>query len=335
MKTRTWLKLAAVATGGYFVAKRLAPPSYSFTDKVAIVTGGSRGLGLELARRLVESGAKVAICAQNEAELEVAQRELEGRGAEVFSGPCDVGDREQVTGFVNAVLGRFGRVDVLINNAGVISVSPIEHVTDADYEASMRVHLDGPRFFCEAVLPHMRNRRSGRIVNISSIGGRIVLPHLLPYCVGKFALVGYSEALGAEVAKDGIRVTTVCPGLMRTGSPMNVPYKGQAEKEFAWFATSDVTPVVSIASREAAERILDACARGRREFVFPFTAKVAVLGHDVFRELSLATLGVIGRLMPSPGGCGTDAKLGYEAESKLVPKAAREELHEAATRNNE
>lgn len=335
MHAKTWFKVAAIAAGGYFVAKRLAPPSFSFAEKVVVVTGGSRGLGLELARRLACAGAKIAICARDEAELLAATRELEGRGAEVFAGPCDVGSREEVNGFVGAVLGRFGRIDVLINNAGVISVSPIEHTTDEDFEASIDVHLNGSRFFCEAVLPQMKSRRSGRIVNISSIGGRIVLPHLTPYCVGKFALVGYSESLGAEVAKDGVKVTTVCPGLLRTGSPMNVPYKGQVEKEFAWFATSDVTPVLSIGSIEAAERILDACARGRRELVFPFTAKLAVLGHDLFRELSLATLGVVGRLMPAPGGVGTNARIGYEAESNLVPEAAREKLHELAERNNE
>lgn len=334
MKARTWLKLAAITAGGYVVAKRLAPPSYSFAGRVAIVTGGSRGLGIELARALGAAGARVAICSRDPDELAAAVEDLDARGVEVFAGPCDVTDRGQVAGFVRAVLGRFGRIDVLINNAGVIGVGPLENMTDEDFAAAMRTHLDGPRFFCEEVLPHMKARGEGRIVNIASIGGRINLPHALPYCTSKFALVGYSEGLGVEVAKDGIRVTTVCPGMMRTGSPLNATFKGQAEKEFAWFATSDVVPVASIASDEAADRILDACARGKRELIFPTVAKLAVTAHDLFRGTSLAAISLLGRLMPSPGGEGPRPRLGYEVES-LAPKAVRETHHAIGARNNE
>lgn len=334
MTKRTWLKLAAIAAGGCVVAKHLLPPSYSFAGKVAIVTGGSRGLGLELARRLGAAGASVAICSRDPDELAAAMDDLDARGIDAFAGPCDVTDRGQVAGFVRAVLARFGRIDVLINNAGVIGVGPLEHMTDEDFAAAMQTHLDGPRFFCEEVLPHMKARGEGRIVNIASIGGRINLPHALPYCASKFALVGYSEGLGAEVAKDGIRVTTVCPGMMRTGSPLNATFKGQADKEFAWFATSDLIPVASVASGDAADRILDACARGKRELIFPIAAKLAVTAHDLFRGTSLAVISLIGRLMPAPGGDGSRPRLGRDVEC-LTPKPVRNAHHAIGARNNE
>ncbi len=136
----------------------------------------------------------------------------------------------------------FGRIDMLVNNAGVMHVGPLEHMAYGDYHQAMNVHFWGALHCTEAVLPYMRRRRSGRIVNIASIGGLIAVPHLAPYSASKFALVGYSDAVRAEVAKDGIRVTTVCPGLMRTGSAVNALVKGRHEAEFAWFGTLSSLP---------------------------------------------------------------------------------------------
>src|SRR6185503_4123757 len=118
-----------------------------------------------------------------------------------------------------------------------------------------------------AVLPEMRARREGRIVNITSIGGKISVPHLLPYSASKFALVGLSEGLRAELAKDGIVVTTICPGLMRTGSPRNATFKGQHRAEYAWFSIGDSLPVTAMSADRAARQILTACKRGEAEVV--------------------------------------------------------------------
>src|SRR5205823_4029010 len=134
---------------------------------------------------------------------------------------CDVTHRREVTQFVRATRERFGRIDVLVNNAGTIEVGPMEVMTLDDYDRAMKTHFWGPLYMVLAVLPELRKRREGRIVNVSSIGGKISVPHLLPYCASKFALTGFSQGLRAELAKDGIVVTTVCPGLMRTGSPLN------------------------------------------------------------------------------------------------------------------
>src|SRR5262249_50390239 len=147
--------------------------------------------------------------------------------------PCDITDRERVEEMVAVVQYRWGPVDVLINNAGTISVGPVETMTLDDYRRAMRTHFWGPLYTIHAVLPAMRRRGTGRIVNISSIGGKVSVPHLLPYNASKFALVGYSEGLRAELARDGIVVTTVCPGLMRTGSPRHAFFKGRHRAEYA------------------------------------------------------------------------------------------------------
>ncbi len=134
------------------------------------------------------------------------------------------------------VVDHHGRLDVLINCAGIIQVGPMEHMTLDDYEAAMNVHFRGPLHTMLAALPYMRRQHGGRVVNIASIGGKVPVPHLAPYAASKFALVGLSSSLHAELASSDILITTVSPGLMRTGSPINASMKGQHEAEFAWFA---------------------------------------------------------------------------------------------------
>ena len=163
------------------------------------------------------------------------------------------------------MLDRWTNVDVLINNAGVIQVGPLEHMEHEDFENAMATHFWGPLHLMLELIPSMRRRGFGRIVNISSIGGRVAVPHLAPYSASKFALTGLSDAVRAELAPYGIRVTTVCPGLMRTGSPMNAQVKGQHEAEYAWFAIADSLPGFSMSAERAADQILSACAHGDPE----------------------------------------------------------------------
>src|SRR5215218_8907728 len=257
------LVLAAAGAGALAVARALYRRSkeYDLKGKCVLITGGSRALGLVLAREFAGEGARVAICARDPQELERARRDLSSRGAEVFALPCDVTDRAQVAELVEVVTRRFGRIDVLVNNAGVIQVGPLEVMTLEDFEQAMAVHFWGPLYATLAVLPQMRQRREGRIVNVSSIGGRVSVPHLVPYSASKFALAGLSDGLRAELAKDGVVVTSVFPGLMRTGSPRNATFKGQHRAEYAWFAVSDSLPLSSIGVERAAAQIIDACRR--------------------------------------------------------------------------
>ena len=216
---------------------------YEFAGKIALITGGSRGLGLVLARHLVAAGAKVAICARDEEELERARQDLQSKGSDVFTVVCDLRDRDDVNRMVARVLEHYGQIDVLINNAGIISVGPFEEMTLDDFVEAMEANFWSGVYTTFAVLPEMRRRQTGRIVNITSIGGKIAAPHLLPYSASKFAFFGFSRGLRSELLKEGIVVTTVAPGLMRTGSPVNANFKGKNRLEYAWFSIADSLPL--------------------------------------------------------------------------------------------
>jgi len=331
------LKLAAVGAGAYLAARAVYRRlnEYDFRGKSVLITGGSRGLGLLLARGLAAEGARVAVCARDPHELERARADLAARGANAFVFPCDVTDRAQVRELVEVVERHFGGVDVLVNNAGVIQVGPLETMTLADFEQAMAVHFWGPLYTTLAVLPGMRARGEGRIVNISSIGGKIAVPHLVPYSASKFALAGLSDGLRAELAKDGIVVTSVFPGLMRTGSPRNANFKGQHRAEYAWFAISDSLPVSSISASRAAAQVIDACRRGQAELIISTQAQAAAKFRALFPEATADILGAVNRLLPAPGGIGRARAKGRESESALAPSFLTALSESAARRNNE
>ena len=239
-----------------------------------VITGGSRGLGLEIARILAAEGASLTLVSRDEHELARARRSLvEGTGADVLTVRCDIARFAEVEAAVRQVVDHHGRLDVLINCAGIIQVGPMEHMTLDDYEAAMNVHFRGPLHTMLAALPYMRRQHGGRVVNIASIGGKVPVPHLAPYAASKFALVGLSSSLRAELASDDILITTVSPGLMRTGSPINASMKGQHEAEFAWFAISDALPGLSVASSRAARQVVEACRRGQAELIISLPAR--------------------------------------------------------------
>ena len=142
-----------------------------------------------------------------------------------------------------------GFIDILVNNAGVMAVGPLESQTIEDFQQAMDTMFWGPVRSTLATLPAMIQRRHGRIVNISSIGGKVSIPHLLPYSCAKFAVTGFSEGLHAEVKKYGVHVLTVVPGLMRTGSHLNAEFRGKHEQEYGWFALSGTNPLTSISAQ--------------------------------------------------------------------------------------
>jgi len=310
-----------------------ARQSYDFRGKTALVTGGSRGLGLILARRLAGEGAKVGICARDPDELDRAFDDLRKCGGHVVSVPCDLTVPEQVDEMVAVVERRLGPIDVLVNNAGTISIGPVDHLRREDFGKAMVTNFFSALHTTLAVMPGMRGRGQGRIVNITSIGGKISIPHLLPYSASKFALVGLSEGLRAELAKDGIVVTTVVPGLMRTGSPRQAEVKGQVEEEFAWFSVSDALPGLSMSADRAARQILAACGRGDAEVVLSLPAKFGTLVHGLFPGLTCDILALTNRALPGPGGAGARS-----VSAKVVkppPKWLTALNDRAAQRNNE
>ncbi|MFN2453607.1 MAG: SDR family NAD(P)-dependent oxidoreductase [Pyrinomonadaceae bacterium] len=326
------------AGAGALIAARAAVRKwreYDLRSKTVLITGGSRGLGLVMAREFAREGARVAICARNPTELERARVDLAKQGADALVVPCDVTDRAQVNELVKIVRGRFSRIDVLVNNAGVIQVGPMEAMTLEDYDEALRTHFWAPLYTTLAVLPEMRRRRAGRIVNISSIGGKISVPHLLPYSASKFALVGLSEGLRAELARDNISVTTVCPGLMRTGSPRNAFFKGRHRAEYAWFSISDALPVTSMSAVRAARQIVSACKHGDAEVILSIQAELAVRFHGLFPGLTADILGLINKFLPAPGGIGNRRAKGVDSYSPASPSWLTTLNEKAAQANNE
>lgn len=306
-----------------------------FKGASVVITGGSRGLGLELARLFAAEGAKLSLLARDVDELERAGLELEQQGADVQVYRCDVADRREVEQTVAAIAAARGRIDVLVNNAGIIQVAPAENMDLNDYDAAMKIHTWGPLYTILAVTPHMKRQRGGRIVNISSIGGLVSVPHLLPYCMSKFALTALSDGMRAELARYGIRVTTVAPGLMRTGSHVRADFKGQYRKEFGWFSLSGTNPLFSANSRRAAREIVAACRYGKSRLIISLPAKLLNLTNAALPGLFASGARLAARVMPGPAAGGNRLHSGLESTSAVSPSILTRLGDLASRRNNE
>jgi len=337
--TKNLLGIGTLAAAGFFLAKQAARRARAFdvTDKVVLITGASRGLGLVLAREFARHGARIAICARDQSELEHVVEEFAWMGENFLAVTCDVTVRENVETMAMQVETMLGPVDVLVNNAGTIIVGPIENQSVDTFEDAMNTNFWGPLYATFAVMPGMKQRQQGRIVNIASLGGKIAVPHLLPYSASKFALVGLSEGLRMELAKDGILVTTVCPGLMRTGSPRNADFTGQNEKEYSWFTVSDSLPGVSVSAETAAKKIVDACIHGDPELMLGATAKFAAAMHSLMPEMINEILGFTNALlMPQPDPSSGARKFkGSQSETAVTQSALTALTRMAESANNQ
>jgi short-subunit dehydrogenase len=267
--------------------------------QVVLITGGSRGLGFALAQEFARQGARLIICGRQMESLEAARQQLSTMGAEVMTISCDITHQEQVQDMINLALARFDRIDILVNNAGIMTVGPQQTMALSDYEEAMNAMFWGTLYPTLAVLPHMRARKSGRIVNITSIGGKVSVPHLLPYSSAKFAAVGFSEGLHAELIEDGIHVVTVVPGLMRTGSHINVFVKGKRKAEYTWFGLLATLPITSISAACAARQIVQATRRGETEIILSLQARLLSRFHGLFPGLMTDIFGLINRFLPA------------------------------------
>jgi NAD(P)-dependent dehydrogenase (short-subunit alcohol dehydrogenase family) len=337
--TRDQKFLLAAAAGGaaVFAASRALRNRHAieFRDRVVVISGASRGLGLIMARQLAAEGARLVLLARDPEELDRARAQLPA-DAEVLTVRCDIRRRADVRAAMATVLDKWSAVDVLINNAGVIQVGPLEHMTHEDFENAMATHFWGPLHLMFEVVPSMRHRTFGRIVNIASIGGRLAVPHLAPYSASKFALVGLSDAVRTELSQYGIRVTTVSPGLMRTGSPLNADIKGQHEAEYAWFAIADSTPGLSISAESAARQIIEACRYGDPELTISLPAKIAVIASNAVPSLIAHVMAMVNGILPGPvGKSGDRHRRGRDAESKWTESGATALTDRAALANNE
>jgi NAD(P)-dependent dehydrogenase (short-subunit alcohol dehydrogenase family) len=292
--------------------------------KTALVTGSSRGLGFLLAKEYASRGCKVVICSRDEGELAMARDALRKKGAEVLAIACDVSDEFEVRAMVEEITERFGGIDILVNNAGIIQVGPIEDQTLEDFEEALGVMFYGMLIPTWAALPQMLARGEGRIVNVTSIGGKVSVPHLLPYSAAKYAAVGLSQGLRAALYGRNITVTTAVPGLMRTGSYVNALFKGQRTREYAWFSVASSLPLITVSARRAARQIVDASQRGKAELTIGMPAKILAVIAGLFPGLTADVLGVVNRaLLPAANGHGAATVPGKFVAPQLSPTAAR------------
>ncbi len=273
LQTAHLLTGVAAAATAYLLMARV-PKRRPGPGQVVLIAGGSRGLGLALAERYARAGARLILAARDHEELITARNTLLDREAiqslnDVLLIPADLTDAAQATTLVDHAVSHFGRIDILINNAGIIEVGPVENQPIAAYRRAMATNFFAALHTIHAALPHLLDRAPGdedaSIVNICSIGGKFAMPHMLPYVASKFALVGFSQGLHAELRHKGIRVTTVCPGLMRTGGEAHADFTGQAKKEQRWFTLAAQTPILAASVNHAANKIYNAVAAGRAE----------------------------------------------------------------------
>src|SRR5438094_9309673 len=335
MTLRVLLATGAIMLVLWLIARFVRSVRYPLNDKVVLITGGSGGLGLVLARHICARGGNVAIIARDPDELVRAKTDLVPRGGKVLTVECDLLDAGQTQLAVRKIIDRFGKIDVLINNAGIIEVGPLEHMTREDFERAMRLHFWAPLELILQIVPEMRTWGGGRIVNISSIGGKLAVPHLAPYSASKFALTGLSDALRAELARDNIYVTTVAPGLMRTGSHVNAKFKGNHDNEFAWFAASAGAPLISISADRAARKILAACRRGQPSLTLTLAARAAIVGNALAPNLTGYAMKFANRLLPRAGGEeGNESRAGSQL-SRFTPQWLTTLADRATKKNNE
>jgi len=335
MNLRVVLFAAAIVIVVWLIARLIRTARYALREKVVLITGGSRGLGLVLARHICARGGNVALIARDADELTRAKADLASPGARVLTLKCDLLDSGQIQSAVRQVIDHFGKIDILINNAGIIEVSPLEHLTPEDFERAMRLHFWAPFELISQIVPEMRIWGGGRIVNISSIGGKVAVPHMAAYSASKFALTGFSDAIRAELARDNIHVTTVAPGMMRTGSHVNAKFKGRHDAEFAWFAASAGAPLISMNADRAARKILAACRRGQPSLTLTFAARAAILGNALFTNLTGYLMKFVNRVLPGAGGEeGNQSRAGSQVRRR-TPEWVTTLADRAMKENNE
>lgn len=258
---------------------------------VALVVGASRGLGLLIAKELIERGYTVHGCARDEAELAEAARQC---GPAYLPRVCDTRDFDAISAWVDSI----GRVDVAMHVAGVIQVGPVDTMTLGHFHEAIDTMLWGPVHLALAVLPAMRSAGRGRLGIVSSVGGKVSVPHLVPYSTAKFGAVGLAEGLSADLAGSGVTVTSATPGLMRTGGHLAARFTGDATADFAWFAPGASLPGVSVSAERAARRIVDGVLRGRPTVELTPLAFVGSRVHGLAPATTVRMMGVVSRLLP-------------------------------------
>jgi short-subunit dehydrogenase len=302
LRARTLLAAAGAAAALSRLRPRPEPDDIS--GEVAIVTGASRGLGLLLARELARQGCPLVICARDQGELDRAAASLREDGAEVTAIACDVTSAAAPQRLVNTALDRYGRLDIVVSCAGLIQVGPARMAGAADYDEAWQTMAFAPIRLALAALPVMREQGHGRIATIASIGGKMSVPHLLPYSTAKFAVTGFSEGLRAELGPGPVTVTTVVPGLMRTGSHVRASFTGRQDEEFTWFSLGASLPLVSMDAERAAAQIVTAIRRRQAEIILTPAGQLVARAAAIMPGLTSSVLHSVQELALPPATDG-------------------------------
>jgi NAD(P)-dependent dehydrogenase (short-subunit alcohol dehydrogenase family) len=285
----------------------------------AVVTGGSRGLGLLIAGELAARGCTVTLAARDADELDRAAAGLRDAGHDagtVRTAVCDVRERAQVDALFTSVADACGAVDIVVANAGIIQVAPVAAIGAEEFDDAMRTIFDGALHTALGALPYLRRSAAGgRLALIGSVGGLLAVPHLLPYSCAKFAVAALAEGLHAEEADNGVTVTAVHPGLMRTGSHRHAEFGGDSRREFAWFSALAGTPVVSMDAERAAARIVGALQRRRTRIVLTPAAKAAAILHGIAPGTVTRLSGLAARLQPDASGTPDGLREGHDVQT--------------------
>lgn len=315
-----WLLAAGLSAVGLFLASKLAERVHRspvhLQGKVALITGGSRGFGLALAQELGEQGARIALVARDAEELSRAAEQLQSHGIEAATFVSDVTDQPAQAVLISRILEHFGRIDILVNNAGMIKVAPLESLQHSDFEEAMDLMFWAPVNLALAVLPHMQSQGAGHIVNITSIGGKVSIPHLLPYSCAKFAFVGFSNGLSHELDPSKIHVLTVAPGLMRTGSYLNAKFKG-LPAEFAWFGLLGNLPGFSVSAEQAAREVRVALQNRQLDCTISLPAKILSHASALLPEATHSLLQLANEYALPKAHGSRQTRTGQEANAKF------------------
>ncbi|WP_437752769.1 SDR family NAD(P)-dependent oxidoreductase [Sorangium sp. So ce1389] len=327
------LGAAALARTAFRALRRL-----DLRGRVVVITGGSRGLGLLLAEEFGRHGARVAITGRDAGALDRAEQRLRALGVEVHAVACDLGDRAAAEAFIDGTARAFGRIDVLVNNAGVIQVAPMKDLRVEELDEAMRSNYWSAVHATLSALPHLeKHGRAARIVNIVSIGGRVALPHLLGYNASKFAMMGFSESLQTELSHGSAKgplVTTVIPGPMRTGSIYNAEFGGSQQLEFGWFGLASSLPIATVDARRAARRVVAAAREGRAEVTLGLSAHFLSWAHGIAPQATVRLMGLVNTLLPAPRGAEGTTR-GRDLRTPTQRSVLLRLSNEAARRNNE
>lgn len=317
MRTRNAILLAAAGTGAALWglrAYRRHARRIDLDGKIVVITGASSGHGLVVARQAAAGHADLVLAARRRDELDAAVPELVRLGARsVTVVPTDVRDESECHALIDQTIRRHGRIDILINNAGIIIVGPVESMTLDDFRNALATNFWGAVYCSLAAVSHMKRQGGGRIGNVVSIGGKAAAPHLLPYVASKFALTGFTEGLRGEVAKDRIYVTGIYPATMRTGGHAHAWFKGNPNAEFAWFAASDSLPLLSVSADHTARALWRAVLDGEAEVHVGWPTHLAAVLQNLFPNETAEIASIINQyFLPGPGDASTVAVQGKD-----------------------